>query len=76
MFYVLVLLQASPTYSIVSECMPYLSRRLLTDNDPRMRAALKHLLYGNKKRLDLERLVKIMTAFGSFSTAGEPCWGC
>eukprot|EP00775_Hariotina_reticulata_P008036 gene8036-8231_t len=67
-----IALKASPSYSILSECMPYLSRRLLTDNDPRMRAALKHLLYGNRKRLDLERLVKMITAFGSFSTAATP----
>jgi aarF domain-containing kinase len=33
-----------PDYAIVHECLPYLARRLLTDNNPRMRAALRHLL--------------------------------
>ena len=33
--------------------MPYLSRRLLTDNNPRMRAALRTMLYGDGQRLDL-----------------------
>lgn len=51
--------------------MPYLSRRLLSDNNPRMRAALRHLLYGEGKRIDLARLSKMMSAFGNFSTDGE-----
>ncbi len=49
--------------------MPYLSRRLLSDNNPRMRAALRQLLYGKKNRLDVERLSKMISAFGSFTTA-------
>jgi hypothetical protein len=51
--------------------MPYLSRRLLSDNNPRMRAALRHLLYGEGKRIDLARLSKMMSAFSNFSTDGE-----
>jgi aarF domain-containing kinase len=66
-----IALKVSPNYSIVSECMPYLSRRLLSDNNPRMRAALRHLLYGDGKRIDLERLSRMMQAIGSFSTDGE-----
>lgn len=39
-------LRVDPDYAIVSETFPYLSRRLLTDNQPRTRAALRQLLYG------------------------------
>ena len=39
-------LRVDPDYAIVKETFPYLSRRLLTDNHPRARAALRQLLYG------------------------------
>lgn len=41
-----IALRVDPSYAIVKECFPYLSRRLLTDNHPRTRAALHQLLYG------------------------------
>lgn len=41
-------------YSIVNQCFPYLSRRLLTDDDPRIRAALKSFLYGKDQQLKVE----------------------
>ncbi|GFR50186.1 hypothetical protein Agub_g12356 [Astrephomene gubernaculifera] len=63
-----IALKTDENYAIVHECLPYLSRRLLTDNNPRMRAALRHLLYGKKNRLDIERLSKMVSAFGSFTT--------
>jgi aarF domain-containing kinase len=61
--------QVDPKYAIVHECLPYMSRRLLTDNNPRMRAALKQLLYGNGTRLNIERLTKMFSAFSSFTTS-------
>ena len=41
-----IALRVDPQYSIVQETFPYLARRLLTDNSPRTRAALRQLLYG------------------------------
>lgn len=41
-----IALRSDPTYAIVPECFPYMSRRLLTDNSPRVRAALQQMLYG------------------------------
>jgi hypothetical protein len=64
-----IALKVDPDYAIVQECMPYLSRRLLTDNNPRMRAALRQLLYGRGNRLDVERLSRMVSALGSFTTA-------
>lgn len=52
--------------------MPYLSRRLLSDNSPRMRAALRQLLYGDKARVDVVRLRSMVNAFSSFTTGA---WG-
>ena len=41
-----IALRVDPQYAIVKECFPYLSRRLLMDNHPRTRTALRQLLYG------------------------------
>ena len=41
-----IALRADPTYAIVPECFPYMSRRLFTDNSPRVKAALQQMLYG------------------------------
>jgi hypothetical protein len=32
-----------PSYSIVQECFPYLARRLLQDNDPRIQVCIQGL---------------------------------
>lgn len=39
----------------LQECFPYLARRLLADDDPRVRQALRDVLYGGKTRLDVDR---------------------
>jgi len=44
-----------PSYAAVQECFPYLARRLLADDDPRVRKALRDVLYGGKTRLDVDR---------------------
>jgi len=40
-------------YSIVKQAFPYLSRRLLTDNSPRAKAALRSMIYGTAKERPL-----------------------
>eukprot|EP00798_Chlamydomonas_sp_ICE-L_P030592 gene30592-35603_t len=67
-----IALNANPDYAIIHQCLPYLSRRLLTDNNPRMRAALRQMLYGESTRLDIDRLQRLVGAFSSFST-GTSC---
>lgn len=41
-----IALRVDPDYAIVQECFPYVSRRLFTDNTPRIRSALQQMLYG------------------------------
>ena len=48
-------LQADEDYSIVQSCFPYVARRLLSDNSPRSRDALKDLLYGAGDAVDVTR---------------------
>ena len=64
--------QADPSYSIVSKVFPYLARRLLTDDHPRARAALRQMLFGSegRTRLDVARLRKLTSGFSSYRTDG------
>uniref|UniRef100_A0A7S2AQ43 ABC1 atypical kinase-like domain-containing protein n=1 Tax=Octactis speculum TaxID=3111310 RepID=A0A7S2AQ43_9STRA len=39
-------LSIDENYSILQECFPYLARRLLSDDSPRAREALRNMLYG------------------------------
>ncbi|BBN18853.1 aarF domain-containing kinase [Marchantia polymorpha subsp. ruderalis] len=65
-------LEADPDYTIVDECYPYISKRLLTDDSPRARAALKYFLYGGKKQLDVGRVEEIVGGFQSFREVMAP----
>lgn len=64
-------IKSDPEYAIVEECFPYLSRRLLKDDSPRMRAALRDLLYGEKQRVDVERLQQMVQGLSKFTTEGQ-----
>ncbi|CAM6084874.1 unnamed protein product [Calypogeia fissa] len=65
-------LEADPDYTIVDECYPYISKRLLTDDSPRSRAALKDFLYGGKEQLDMQRVEEIVGGFQSFREVMAP----
>ncbi|KAK3244688.1 hypothetical protein CYMTET_45716 [Cymbomonas tetramitiformis] len=43
-------------FAIVDECFPYIARRLLADDSPRMQGALKTFLYGKSQRINVQRL--------------------
>jgi len=66
-----IALKVDPDYSIVSECFPYLSRRLLSDNSEHSKELLKKLLYSESGRLDMRRLQKFAEGFGSYSMATD-----
>jgi len=38
-----------PDFALIDEAYPYLAKRLLTDDTPRLRAALKYMVYGKSK---------------------------
>jgi len=64
-------LQADPGFSVVKECFPYLSRRLLTDDSPRAQAALKLFLYGSESQLKVSRLEEFSQGFRTFAEAKD-----
>eukprot|EP00879_Flechtneria_rotunda_P002659 GHRR01002863.1.p1 GENE.GHRR01002863.1~~GHRR01002863.1.p1 ORF type:complete len:1118 (+),score=442.23 GHRR01002863.1:702-4055(+) len=65
-----IALAVDPDYSIVQECFPYIARRLLADDDPRVHKALRDVLYGGRHRLDVDRLIRLADAFTAYTTDG------
>jgi aarF domain-containing kinase len=66
----LTLLYADSLIVALQECFPYMARRLLADDDPRIRKALRDVLYGGRSRLDVQRLIKMSDAFSAYTTDG------
>lgn len=63
-------LSSNEDYSILKECYPYLAKRLLSDDSPRARKALRTLLYGKKgKELDLTKLRELSVGLESYTTS-------
>ena len=74
-------LSANEDYSIVSEAFPYLSQRLLTDDSPRAKAALRSMVYGTSDEAQVlsaapsvEKLFSMYEGFTSYlsATASAP----
>merc|ERR1719421_708926 len=57
-----IALVGNPQFAIVDEAYPYIAKRLLTDDSPRLRAALRYMVYGNSKSFDAERLIDLLQA--------------
>lgn len=63
-------LSSDPNYSILQECYPYLAKRLLTDDSPRARGALKMLIYGRDgDELDLSKVEELSKGFESYTSS-------
>jgi hypothetical protein len=69
-------LSNDPNYSIINECLPYVSNRLLTDKEG-MGPALSTFIFGPDKNniesriVDYDRVEQLVTGFGSFSTSAS-----
>lgn len=63
-----VSLQADPEYSLIASCFPYVAKRLVGDDDPRARRALKDLIYGATDSVDVSRLTDLADGFSSYTT--------
>lgn len=67
-------LSNDPKYSIINECLPYVSNRLLTDKAS-MGPALSTFIFGPNKNdiasriVDYDRVEQLVTGFGSYSTS-------
>lgn len=70
-------LSNDPKYSIINECLPYVSKRLLTDQSERTGGALSTFIFGPDKRnvdtriVDYRRVEQLITGFGNYTTSAS-----
>lgn len=70
-----IALVGNPEFAIVDEAFPYISKRLLTDDSPRLRAALKYMVYGKRDVFDADRLIDLLGGLESFAVASNSALG-
>lgn len=70
-----IALKGDPDFAIVDEAYPYISQRLLTADSPRMRAALRYMVYGREGVFDADRLIEMLNAFEMFDTVRQRAGG-
>lgn len=63
-------------YSIINECLPYVSKRLLTDKSERTGGALSTFIFGPDKSnedriIDYDRVEQLVSGFGSYTTSAS-----
>jgi serine/threonine protein kinase len=64
-------------YSIINECLPYVSKRLLTDQSERTGGALSTFIFGPEKNnpetriIDYDRVEQLITGFSDYSTSAS-----
>lgn len=63
-------LSSDENYAILKECFPYLAKRLLSDDSPRARGALRTLLYGaDGTELKLDKLRDVADGLQSYTSS-------
>lgn len=64
-------LSVNSDYSLLQESYPYLARRLMTDESPRGKEALKTMLFGGSKGtgISLDKLVEMTDGFSNYTAS-------
>ena len=62
-----VSLKADSNYSLIKSCFPYVAKRLVGDDDPRARGALRDMLYGSGEHVDPKRVSEFIEGFSSYT---------
>ena len=70
-----IALVGNPDFALVDEAYPYISKRLLTDKSPRLRAALTYMVYGKSRVFDPDRLIDILQSYETFAEASRSARG-
>jgi aarF domain-containing kinase len=70
-----IALVGNPDFALVDEAYPYISKRLLTDDSPRLRASLRYMVYGKGQVFDADRLIDVLEAFETFRVASRTSRG-
>jgi aarF domain-containing kinase len=62
-----IALVGNPNFAIIDEAYPYIARRLMTDPSPRLRSALRYMVYGKEGQFDAENLIDLLQAVEKFT---------
>mmetsp|Transcript_5158 Transcript_5158/g.7268 ORF Transcript_5158/g.7268 Transcript_5158/m.7268 type:complete len:806 (+) Transcript_5158:203-2620(+) len=66
-----IALVGNPNFAIIDEAYPYIARRLMTDDSPRLKAALRYMVYGREGLFDAEKLIDLLQALEKFSAVRD-----
>merc|ERR1712032_692656 len=66
-----IALVGNPSFAIIDEAYPYIARRLMTDDSPRLRDALKYMVYGREGFFDAEKLIDLLQALEKFTAVKD-----
>jgi len=61
-----IALVGNPEFAIIDEAYPYISKRLMTDESPRLKAAFRYMVYGQSDVLDVDRIIDMLQALEKF----------
>lgn len=69
-------LSNEPNYSIINACLPYVSKRLLSDKSERTGGALSTFIFGPRKNdqdriIDFDRVEQLVSGFGDYTTSAS-----
>ena len=64
-------LVGNPNFAIIDEAYPYIAKRLMTDKSPRLRAALRYMVYGKEGQFEAENLIDLLQALEKFSAVRD-----
>ncbi|KAG1670981.1 hypothetical protein FOA52_014370 [Chlamydomonas sp. UWO 241] len=70
-----IALVGNPDFALVDEAFPYIAKRLLTDESPRLRDALRYMVYGKSNVFDADRLIDLLTALEDYTEASQSARG-
>lgn len=66
-----IALVGNPNFAIIDEAYPYIARRLMTDESPRLRKALRYMVYGKEGTFDADRLIDLLDALEKFTAVRD-----
>lgn len=61
----------STQFAIIDEAYPYIARRLMTDESPRLRSALRYMVYGRDNAFDAENVIDLLQALEKFKSVRD-----
>jgi aarF domain-containing kinase len=66
-----IALVGNPNFAIIDEAYPYIARRLMTDKSPRLRAALRYMIYGKDGQFDVDNVIDLLQALEKFTSVKD-----